>query len=197
MNYHSIPNYRTYKRICDFVFALLLIPILALITPFIALIVCLESPGNPIFLQKRVGAHGRVFLLLKFRTMKIGTPELSTEDLLKAQISSVTSVGKFLRRTSIDELPQIINVLLGEMSFVGPRPALITQIDLLNLRKEDGTHTLTPGITGLAQIEGRDDLDIQQKAYFDNLYLMNSSLKFDLLIIYRTITAVLVNKGNK
>jgi O-antigen biosynthesis protein WbqP len=193
----KIPEYRFFKRFFDISFSILLMPFFLIIAPVIIFFILVESPGNPFFFQNRVGKSGKLFLIIKFRSMRYGTPELSTEDLQKLSTSSVTFVGRFLRRTSIDEIPQIVNILLSHMSFIGPRPALPSQTYLLYLRKEGKSYDLQPGITGLAQVRGRDDLDVSIKADLDNHYYGYMSFFLDVKILLWTVFAIFTNKGNK
>ena len=166
--------------------------------PLIVLLIRQDSEGPALFRQERVGRNGRRFWLLKFRTMRVGTPTLSTAELSRKQgASAVTRFGRLLRRTSIDELPQLINVLKGEMSLVGPRPALPSQTALLEMRRRNGSDSLLPGITGWAQINGRDNLDDATKASLDADYLKLRSLRFDLRILLRTFAPVLTGHGNR
>nr|CAA9290504.1 Undecaprenyl-phosphate galactosephosphotransferase [uncultured Armatimonadetes bacterium] len=174
-------------------------PLLAAAAPLmlgIALAVRLESPGPALFRQERVGRDGRRFVLWKFRTMWAGTPTLPT-DAMSGLPSPVTRVGKWLRRTSLDELPQLVNVLKGEMSLVGPRPALPMQAELNAKRSACGVDGLLPGITGWAQINGRDDLDTDAKVAHDAWYLRHRSLALDLTILVRTLAPVASGRGNR
>ncbi|WP_337192979.1 hybrid nucleoside-diphosphate sugar epimerase/sugar transferase [Deinococcus xianganensis] len=170
---------------------LLLLPVLLLT----ALIIRLSSPGPVLFTQLRAGRGHHPYTIFKFRTMRLNAPQLSTEDMRRQGISAVTPVGAFLRRTSLDELPQLLNVLRGEMSFVGPRPALMTQHPVLNGRAAAGVDQLPPGITGLAQVTGRDDLSDDEKVRRDATYLRHVDLLTDLLIIRATLRSVLGGRG--
>jgi len=171
----------------------LLAPIFALV----ALAVRLDSHGPVLFRQKRVGQGGRVFTLLKFRTMRWGTPDMATSDMQKQAQSPITTVGAVLRRTSLDELPQLVNVLKGEMSLVGPRPALPSQTRLNALRDARGVHDLRPGITGWAQVNGRDELSDDEKADRDAFYRCHAGLMLDLRILARTFLPHVHGRGNK
>lgn len=193
----SKSGYEVTKRICDFVIALVLLGILLPVMAIITLIVSLESPGGAFFIQERVGKNGRCFRLFKFRSMRQGTPDISTAEMQKQNISPVTKIGAILRRTSLDELPQLINVLKGEMSLVGPRPALKTQTHLNELRAHGGVDTLLPGITGWAQINGRDELSDELKVAHDVYYKHHRSLRLDFNILVRTVTPVLTGRGNR
>ena len=151
----------------------------------IAFLVKIDSKGPVIHWSKRVGIQNQLFLMPKFRTMLIDTPNLATH-LMKDSNSYITTIGKLLRKTSLDELPQIYTIFKGDMSFVGPRPALFNQYDLIELRTKHHIHQLKPGLTGWSQINGRDDIDIMQKVSFDNEYLQKRSFFFDLWIIFKT-----------
>ena len=160
----------------------------------IGLVVKMTSKGPALFFSERVGLNGNLYRMPKFRTMRIGTPNVAT-DQLPNPMGHLTSVGGFLRRTSLDELPQIWSVLIGEMSFVGPRPALFNQHDLISMRKSKGILILLPGITGWAQINGRDELGMNEKVQFDYEYLLNHSLALDIYILLRTVLKVFKKEG--
>ncbi|MFZ2267591.1 MAG: sugar transferase [Azonexus sp.] len=168
---------------------LLILPILA-----VALLVRLSSPGPVLYWSDRVGRHNRIFSMPKFRSMRIGTPALATH-LLRDPATWLTPVGGFLRRSSLDELPQLWSILVGDMSFVGPRPALFNQDDLVALRTFRGVHELVPGLTGWAQINGRDELPIPEKVELDAEYLQRRSLWFDIRILWLTFIKVLRRDG--
>ncbi|MBC7805952.1 MAG: sugar transferase [Akkermansiaceae bacterium] len=193
----SSAGYESTKRIWDFVVAsvlcLLFLPLMAAIT----LVVSLDSPGGAFFVQERVGRNGVRFRLFKFRSMRWDAPNISTAEMQQQTESPVTKVGAFLRRTSLDELPQLVNVFKGEMSLVGPRPALPAQTHLNELRARGGVDTLLPGITGWAQINGRDELSDELKVAHDVYYKHHRSLKLDLHILVRTVTPVLTGRGNR
>lgn len=161
--------------------------------PFLILWILVKttSPGPAIHWSKRVGQQNHIFLMPKFRTMRINTPQLATH-LLGAGKTYLTPVGSFLRKSSLDELPQLWSVLRGDMSLVGPRPALFNQDDLVDLRTRYNIHTIAPGVTGWAQINGRDELSIEEKVKFDKLYLDQRSLLFDIKIILLTLYKVIV-----
>ena len=157
------------------------------------LLVKLTSQGPALYWSQRVGRHNRIFLMPKFRSMRLGTPQIATH-LMNQQVnpySFLTPVGSLIRKTSLDELPQLWSVLKGDMSIVGPRPALFNQEDLINLRTEQGVHILKPGITGWAQINGRDEIPISQKVALDSYYLKYRSMRLDIKIILLTIIKVL------
>jgi O-antigen biosynthesis protein WbqP len=182
------------KHIFDFTMGLILMVIMAIPLIGIVISVKLTSPGPVIHWSKRVGKDNRIFLMPKFRTMHIGAPDVPTH-LLKDYDIYLTSIGLFLRKTSLDELPQLWSVLKGDMSFVGPRPALFNQEDLIALRTEKGVHQLIPGITGWAQINGRDDISIPVKVEYDEYYLKNQSFFFDLKILWNTFFKVIKKEG--
>jgi O-antigen biosynthesis protein WbqP len=169
---------------------ILLSPLLA----GLAVAVRLESPGPALHWSRRVGRKNRIFAMPKLRTMRIGTPDVATH-LLADPAQWVTPLGRFLRRTSLDELPQLWSVLKGDMSLVGPRPALFNQDDLVALRTADGVDALRPGLTGWAQINGRDELPIPEKARLDREYLERMSLAFDLRILAVTAVSALSGRG--
>ena len=160
----------------------------------IAVLVKLTSNGPVFYWSDRVGVNNTIFKMPKFRTMKVNTPIVATH-LLASPEQYLTPIGKVLRKYSLDELPQLFSVAMGNMSFVGPRPALYNQVDLIQLRTEKGIHALTPGITGWAQINGRDDLPIPQKVDLDEYYLRNRSFLMDLKTLWLTFFSVLTSKG--
>ncbi len=172
-----------------FILIIIFIPYL-----FICIMILIQNDGKILHWSKRVGRNNKFFFMPKFRTMKKNTPQLASH-LLKDVKSHLTYSGSFLRKTSLDELPQIYSVMKGHMSLVGPRPALYNQYDLINARIEKGIDVLNPGITGLAQINGRDELSIIEKVNFDSIYLLNKSLFFDIKIIFHTLKKVLINKN--
>ena len=182
------------KRLFDIVFSLFLIPIVILPSLVIILMITIETRNMPIFLSKRVGKNNTLFLMPKFRTMSPNTPQVATH-LLEDSHLYITRLGAFLRKTSLDEIPQIYSVLIGHMSFVGPRPALFNQDDLIKLREQFDIHILTPGLTGLAQINGRDELSISDKVSFDIEYLKKRSLVLDIKIILITIIKIFSPSG--
>ena len=161
----------------------------------IAIWVKIDSPGPVFFRQKRVGIHQKYFEILKFRTMRADTPKDVPTHLLENPDQYITKSGKFLRATSLDELPQLMNILKGDMSLVGPRPALWNQYDLLAEREQYGANSVRPGLTGWAQIHGRDELPIRQKAELDGYYVHHIQLKMDLECLWRTAGAVLRQDG--
>nr|WP_145552258.1 sugar transferase [Variovorax boronicumulans] len=182
------------KRALDIALTLALVPLLALPLLSIALLVRLTSPGPALYWSDRIGRHNRIFRMPKFRSMRTDTPAVATH-LLERPEQYLTPIGSFLRRSSLDELPQLWSILRGDMSFVGPRPALFNQHDLIALRTQRGIDALAPGLTGWAQINGRDDLPIPVKVDFDHWYLQHHSLRLDLLILWRTARKVLARDG--
>ncbi|MFD1772534.1 sugar transferase [Paenibacillus rhizophilus] len=189
---------RSYTRIKPVVDILLALVALLCLWPFfiiIAAAIKLESRGPVLFKQKRVGKHKSEFHILKFRTMRTDTPKDMPTHLLKNPEACITKVGKFLRKTSLDELPQIINILKGEMSIIGPRPALWNQYDLVEERDKYGANDIKPGLTGWAQINGRDELPNEEKAKYDGDYTKKVSFIFDAKIFVMTIARVLKSDG--
>lgn len=182
------------KRLLDLVLALALLPLLALPLLSIALVVRLTSSGPALYWSDRVGRHNRLFRMPKFRSMRTDTPAVATHLLDKPE-QYLTPIGSFLRKSSLDELPQLWSILKGDMSFVGPRPALFNQHDLVALRTQQGVQMLRPGLTGWAQIHGRDELAIPEKVALDAYYLQHRSLLLDLRILWRTARKVLARDG--
>ena len=174
--------------------ALIALIILSPIFLIIAILIKLESKGPVFFKQERIGKNNNNFMIYKFRSMRTDTPDVATH-LLDDPDIFITKVGKFLRKTSLDELPQFINIIKGEMLFVGPRPALYNQYDLRDLRTEKGVHVLLPGVTGWAQINGRDELEIPDKVEFDRQYLEYRSVFFDIKILFLTVLKVFKSEG--
>lgn len=182
------------KRLFDLAVALVAAVFLALPIVMTALAVRLTSPGPVLYWSDRVGRHNRIFKMPKFRSMRIDTPAVATH-LLQNPEQWLTPIGSFLRKSSLDELPQLWSILKGDMSFVGPRPALFNQDDLIALRTEKGVHELVPGLTGWAQVNGRDELPIPQKVQLDAEYLERRSLLFDMKILWLTALKVLARDG--
>jgi O-antigen biosynthesis protein WbqP len=182
------------KRTLDIVGALAGLILFSPVLLAIAIAVRLDSPGPALHWSKRVGRHNAIFRMPKYRTMRTGAPDVATH-LLSDPAQWVTPLGRFLRRTSLDEIPQLWSVLLGDMSLVGPRPALFNQDDLVALRTAAGVDALRPGLTGWAQINGRDELPIPEKVKLDAEYLKRMSLAFDLRIIFGTARAALSGRG--
>lgn len=188
-------RYLKLKRAADIVLSggaiILLSPVLA----GISLAIKIESPGPVLFKQKRVGRNKKLFEIWKFRSMRTDTPKDVPTHLLEDPEQYITKLGKFLRKTSLDELPQIFNIFKGEMSIVGPRPALWNQYDLIKEREKYGANDITPGLTGWAQINGRDELEIPVKAKLDGEYVKNLGLGMDIKCFLRTIGRVLSSEG--
>lgn len=182
------------KKIFDVVAAVILSVIFFVPCCFVALAIRFTSQGPALYWSKRVGQHNKIFSMPKFRSMRIDTPTTATH-LLESPEQYLTPIGDFLRRSSVDELPQIWCLLTGEMSLVGPRPGLDSQADLIALRTENNIHTLKPGITGLAQVRGRDELSIPKKVEIEIEYLQNKSFAFDIKILLMTVSRVLKRDG--
>lgn len=182
------------KRLFDLTLACVAALMLATPVILVALAVRLTSPGPALYWSDRVGRHNRIFKMPKFRSMRIDTPAVATH-LLQNPDQWLTPIGSFLRKSSLDELPQLWSILVGDMSFVGPRPALFNQHDLIALRTEKGVHELVPGLTGWAQVNGRDELPIPQKVDLDAEYLRRRSFLFDLKILWMTAVKVLSRDG--
>lgn len=182
------------KRLVDIVVALAASAILALPILLVALAVRLTSPGPILYWSDRVGRDNRLFRMPKFRTMWVGTPAVATH-MLGNPAAALTPIGGFLRKSSLDELPQLWSILKGDMSLVGPRPALFNQDDLISLRTEAGVHQLVPGLTGWAQINGRDELPIPDKVRLDAFYKEHRSLYLDMKILLLTFFRVLRREG--
>ncbi|MEG0529697.1 MAG: sugar transferase, partial [Bacilli bacterium] len=182
------------KRVFDLIVSICAFIILAPIFLILCLLIKVTSRGPIFFKQRRIGKLNKEFMIYKFRTMRVDTPDVATHLLENSQLY-ITSVGKFLRKTSLDELPQLINILKGEMSFVGPRPALYNQYDLIELRTESNIHKLMPGLTGWAQINGRDELPILEKVKLDKKYIEIQGFWMDIKIIFLTAFKVLKSEG--
>lgn len=182
------------KRLFDVAVAIVAMVFLAVPILFVAIAVRMSSSGPVLYWSDRVGQNNRIFKMPKFRSMRVDTPALATH-LLHNPDQWLTPIGSFLRKSSLDELPQLWNILMADMSFVGPRPALFNQDDLVALRTEKGVHELVPGLTGWAQINGRDELPISQKVELDVEYLQRKSFRFDLKILWMTALKVLARDG--
>ena len=181
-------------RRINLLLALLLIPPITIPFLIIAVLVRVTSSGSVIYWSTRMGRNNKTFKMPKFRTMRLNTPDIATH-LIENADQFVTPIGRILRKTSLDELPQLWSILKGDMAFVGPRPALYNQDDLIVLRTQKGIHRLTPGVTGWAQIHGRDELPIPEKVEMDFYYIRNRSTALDLNIIWRTFFTVFKSKG--
>ncbi|MBV5328664.1 MAG: sugar transferase [Chlorobium sp.] len=182
------------KRTFDFMCSLLAVFFLAIPMLIVALAVKFTSLGPILYWSDRVGKNNVIFKMPKFRTMRVDTPAVATH-LLGDPDRWLTPIGKFLRKSSLDELPQLFSILIGDMSIVGPRPALFNQVDLIDLRTKKGIHHLNPGLTGWAQINGRDELPIPAKVTFDEYYLHNHSFFLDIKIIFLTFIKVVKHEG--
>lgn len=182
------------KRIFDFLIGsavcFFLFPVLILL----GLLVKVDSKGPALFRQRRIGQNDQEFYMYKFRSMAVGTPEVAT-DKLGDSANYVTKVGYYLRKYSLDELPQLLNIVKGDMSFVGPRPALYNQYDLREMRNTLGISNIKPGLTGWAQINGRDEVSLEEKVELDLYYFKHNSFLLDLVIIYRTVFSVFLGNG--
>ena len=187
--------YITLKTILDYICALAMTIVISPILLIVAILIKATSPGPVFFKQRRIGKDKKEFEILKFRTMRTDTPKDMPTHLFTNAESFITPIGKFLRKSSLDELPQLFNILRGEMSFIGPRPALWNQFDLIEAREEVKANSLKPGITGWAQVNGRDEIPIDQKAALDGYYIDNVSFGMDLKILILTFTTVLTAKG--
>ncbi|KAF0226228.1 MAG: O-antigen biosynthesis protein WbqP [Erysipelotrichaceae bacterium] len=185
------------KRVLDILFSLLMIVALSPILVLCSILIKLESKGPILFKQKRVGRNQELFTIYKFRTMRVDAPKDTPTHLLDSSVNFITPLGEFLRKSSLDELPQLVNILQGHMSFVGPRPALWNQYDLTEERQKRSANDIRPGLTGWAQINGRDELPIEVKAKYDGEYVSRMSLAFDIEIFFKTIFKVLVSEGVK
>lgn len=187
--------YGVLKRFFDIILSLVAIIVFSWLLIIIAIAIVVEDKGNIVFKQKRIGKNKKEFYIYKFRTMKVSTPKDVPTHLLDNPESYITKIGGFLRKTSLDELPQLFNILKGDMSIVGPRPALWNQFDLIDLRDKNGSNSVRPGLTGWAQVNGRDELPIDVKAGFDGEYIKKMSIVFDIKIILMTVVSVFTSKG--
>jgi O-antigen biosynthesis protein WbqP len=182
------------KRVFDLLLAVLAALVFAVPVLLVALAVRLTASGSALYWSDRVGRHNKLFKMPKFRSMRVGTPAVATH-LLADPKSHLTPIGSFLRKSSLDELPQLWSILVGDMSFVGPRPALFNQHDLIELRTQLGVHELVPGLTGWAQVNGRDELPIPQKVALDAEYLQRQGFGFDLKVLWLTFLKVVQRDG--
>lgn len=187
--------YKFVKRILDIILSLCGMIVLSPLFLVLIIAIKLDSKGPVLFKQKRIGLHKKHFFILKFRTMRIDTPKDTPTHLLENPEQWITKVGKFMRKTSLDELPQIWNIFVGDMSIIGPRPALWNQYDLIEERDRYGANDVLPGLTGWAQINGRDELPIKQKAELDGYYVKNMSFALDCRCFFGTILSVLKSDG--
>ncbi len=182
------------KRLFDLVLGVFATIVLLVPIAVVAVLVRLTSPGPALYWSDRVGRHNKIFKMPKFRSMRVGTPAVATH-LLADPKSVLTPIGSFIRKSSLDELPQLWSILVGDMSFVGPRPALFNQQDLIELRTQKGVHTLVPGLTGWAQVNGRDELPIPKKVALDAEYLQRRGFWFDIKILWLTFLKVVQRDG--
>ena len=187
--------YGVLKRFFDIILSLVAIIVFSWLLIIIAIAIVVEDKGNILFKQKRIGKNKKELYIYKFRTMKVSTPKDVPTHLLDNPESYITKIGGFLRKTSLDELPQLFNILKGDMSIFGPRPALWNQFDLIDLRDKNGSNSVRPGLTGWAQVNGRDELPIDVKAGFDGEYIKKMSIVFDIKIILMTVVSVFTSKG--
>lgn len=188
--------YKRYiKRILDFLISLIAIVIISPLLLILAIIIKVSSPGPVLFKQERMGKDNKRFKIYKFRSMRTDTPKDVPTHMLENPDQYITKIGKFMRKTSLDELPQLFNILKGEMAMIGPRPSLPNQYDLNALRDKNGASSIKPGLTGLAQISGRDELEIEVKANLDGEYVKRMSFLFDCKCFIGTITSVLKHEG--
>lgn len=184
-----------FKRLLDIALSFTGLFLLSPLFLILSIWVKLDSEGPVLFKQKRIGIHKKEFNILKYRTMRINTPKDVPTHLLQGSDQYITKAGRILRKTSLDEIPQLINILRGDMSIVGPRPALYNQYDLIEERDKYGANDVMPGLTGLAQVNGRDELDIEKKAALDGEYTRNLCFSLDLKCFLQTFSAVFTQKG--
>ncbi len=187
--------YAVIKRIIDFILSLIAMILLSWLFVILIVLIKIDSKGPILFKQKRVGTHKKHFMIYKFRTMRTDTPKDMPTHMLKNPEQFITKVGKFLRKTSLDELPQLLNIIKGDMAIVGPRPALWNQYDLIEERDKYGANDVLPGLTGWAQINGRDELEIPVKAALDGEYIKKMSFIMDVKCIFGTVKSVLKHEG--
>lgn len=186
---------RFVKRMFDMLVSLCMLVVLLPILLVVAVIAAVDTKGSPLFIQERMGRNGKPFRMVKFRTMSVQAPaNVATHQLVGAE-QYISKVGGLLRKLSLDELPQLWNIFKGDMSFVGPRPVVLTENDLLDLRAKNGALSVRPGLTGLAQVNGRDTVTVVQKACLDGIYARNVSVKMDLRILCKTVGYVLHSRG--
>lgn len=183
-----------FKRIIDFILSLIAAIVLLPVFLVVSIAIVIDDPGPVFFSQKRFGKNKKFFNIYKFRTMKVDTPNVATH-LLENPDQYITKVGKFLRKTSLDEIPQVFNILLNHMSIVGPRPGLYTQDDLIAMRDKNGSNSVKPGLTGWAQINGRDEISMEEKVRLDGEYVKKMSFLFDVKCVIGTVKAVFNEEG--
>jgi Sugar transferases involved in lipopolysaccharide synthesis len=189
------PVYTLLKRVFDAVVSAVALVMLIPLFAVVAVLIKLDSEGSVIFSQKRVGKNGNLFNVYKFRTMKVSAPHETATSDLSDPYAHITRVGRFLRKTSIDELPQLFNVLVGDMSLVGPRPLIMGESDVHKLRMREGVYDVRPGVTGWAQVNGRDCVPAEEKVYFDKEYVVRRSVLFDMIIFAKTVSVVVGGQG--
>ena len=189
------PVYTLLKRIFDVAVSATALVVLIPLFAVVAVLIKLDSEGSVIFSQKRVGKNGNLFNVYKFRTMKVTAPHETATSALSDPFAHITRVGRFLRKTSIDELPQLFNVLVGDMSLVGPRPLIMGESDVHKLRMREGVYDVRPGVTGWAQVNGRDCVPAEEKVYFDKEYVVKRSVFFDMVIFAKTVSVVIGGQG--
>lgn len=189
-------SYECYKVLFDKVLAIIILLVLFPVLLVIGLLIKLDSKGKIIIVQKRVGQYGIPFNMYKFRTMKMETPQLPTSELQDPS-EYITRVGKVLRRTSLDEIPQLFNVIKGDMSLVGPRPVLVNEHNLIHLRKKARIEKVKPGLTGYAQINGRDFISDREKVVYDKFYVLHKCVRLDLRILFETFFYVIKAHDNR
>jgi O-antigen biosynthesis protein WbqP len=187
--------YLLFKRLYDTLLSFIGLIVLSPLFIVLIILIKIDSKGPILFKQKRIGRYKKHFYILKFRTMRIDTPKDTPTHLLQNPQQWITKLGKFLRKTSLDELPQIINIFKGDMSIIGPRPALWNQFDLIEERDQFDVHKLYPGLTGYAQINGRDELPIKEKAKLDGYYVKHIGLWLDIKIFFSTIVSIFKSDG--
>lgn len=187
-------SYLFFKRAADIMVSLCALIGLTPILIIISVLIKIESRGPVIFKQNRVGINSKEFTIYKFRSMKVGSPEVASNSL-KNYKGHITKIGKFIRKTSLDELPQIINVIKGDMSLVGPRPVISSEVELLDYRRKLEIDKMSPGITGWAQINGRDNMTLERKIYLENEYKKSRSFFFDIKILFMTVKKVISRDG--
>ena len=183
------------KRLFDLALSLVMLILLAPVFIVLLLLSALDTKSSPLFIQERCGRNNKPFRMYKFRTMKASAPSDVATYELKDPDQYMSGIGRLLRKLSLDELPQLINILLGDMSFVGPRPVVLTETQLIRMRTRNGANTVRPGLTGLSQVNGRDTVSIYRKARMDAQYAQKMSLRLDLSILLRTVTCVLASNG--
>ena len=187
--------YAYMKRLFDSLFSMFILIIMSPIIILISIAIKLDSKGPILFKQQRIGKDMKVFTIYKFRTMRIDAPKDCPPYMFENPDIYITKIGKFLRKSSLDELPQLLNIIKGEMSIIGPRPSSLKEVTLQNLREDKDVHSVLPGLTGWAQINGRDEMTIQTKVKYDAEYIQNFGIKMDFIIFFKSIVKVLLQKN--